>query len=169
MLNIETRDAQCRRWDTGPAVTFTSCLDLHNLSGEAVVGAQFVSFGSRTAYLDHTVHFDPPLGAGEVAPVCMQVEGAVPGEEFCFYVLLQHAAAGGANGQWNGCVTAGCLRVPPCPHGSTCDFNGDGLVNGADLGFLLAAWGACPQCAADVTGDGVVDGADLGLLLAAWS
>jgi hypothetical protein len=24
------------------------------------------------------------------------------------------------------------------------DLNGDGVVNGADLGILLGAWGACP-------------------------
>jgi len=52
------------------------------------------------------------------------------------------------------------------------DLNGDGVVNGADLGLLLAEWGACPrpgECAADLDDDGVVGGADLGLLLAAWS
>jgi len=43
------------------------------------------------------------------------------------------------------------------------------LVNGADLGFLLAAWGACPApCPADLDGNGQVDGADLSALLAAW-
>jgi hypothetical protein len=45
------------------------------------------------------------------------------------------------------------------------DLNGDGMVNGADLGALLAAW---DTPAADLTGDGTTDGADLGLLLAAW-
>lgn len=49
------------------------------------------------------------------------------------------------------------------------DFNGNGLVNGADLGLMLAAWGACAGCPEDMNGDGVVNGADLGLLLAAWS
>ena len=49
------------------------------------------------------------------------------------------------------------------------DFNGDGRVDGADLGLLLASWGACSSpCDPDLTGDGNVDGADLGLLLAAW-
>ncbi|MHC4976918.1 MAG: dockerin type I domain-containing protein, partial [Planctomycetota bacterium] len=46
------------------------------------------------------------------------------------------------------------------------DFNGDGFVNGADLGLLLANWGLAG--AADLNGDGTVNGADLGLLLAAW-
>lgn len=52
------------------------------------------------------------------------------------------------------------------------DLNNDAIVDGADLGLLLAAWGDCPiddPCGADINGDGVVDGADLGLLLASWS
>lgn len=48
------------------------------------------------------------------------------------------------------------------------DLNGDGAVNGADLGLLLGAWGACGGCAADLDGDGAVTGSDLGLLLGAW-
>lgn len=51
------------------------------------------------------------------------------------------------------------------------DFNGDGLVDGADLNLLLASWGACPvdePCPADINHDGVVDGADLNSLLGAW-
>ena len=35
------------------------------------------------------------------------------------------------------------------------------------LGILLAAWGG--DGPADLTGDGIVDGADLGVLLAAWT
>ena len=49
------------------------------------------------------------------------------------------------------------------------DLNGDGAVNGLDLGLFLAQWGACSgACTADLTGDGVVNGADLGLLMVAW-
>ena len=46
------------------------------------------------------------------------------------------------------------------------DLNGDGVVDGADLGLLLGAWGASGPT--DLNGDGVTDGADLGLLLGAW-
>lgn len=50
------------------------------------------------------------------------------------------------------------------------DLNGDGAVNGADLGILLAAWGPCAApCAADFDNDGTVGGADLGVLLAGWT
>ena len=47
------------------------------------------------------------------------------------------------------------------------DFNGDGLVNGADLGLLIGSWGT--NGLGDLNGDGTVDSADLGLLLALWS
>jgi hypothetical protein len=47
------------------------------------------------------------------------------------------------------------------------DLTCDGIVDGADLGLLLGAWGAA-DCLADLNHDGSVDGADLGLLLAAW-
>jgi len=46
------------------------------------------------------------------------------------------------------------------------DFNGDGLVNGLDLGILLSAWGSAQG---DINGDGLTDGADLGLVLGAWT
>jgi len=49
------------------------------------------------------------------------------------------------------------------------DLDGDGVVDGADLGLLLGAWDSTTNAAADLNGDGVVDGADLGLLLGAWS
>ncbi len=48
------------------------------------------------------------------------------------------------------------------------DLNGDGIVDGADLGLLLAAWDS-DDADADLNGDGTVDGADLGLLLANWT
>lgn len=49
------------------------------------------------------------------------------------------------------------------------DLNGDGIVNGADLGLLLGSWGVCAGCPADLNGDGIVNGADLGLMLGAWT
>jgi hypothetical protein len=57
------------------------------------------------------------------------------------------------------------------PDGCECiaDLNDDGVVQGADLGLMLAAWGSVPAgVAADINRDGAVDGNDLGLLLAGW-
>jgi hypothetical protein len=49
------------------------------------------------------------------------------------------------------------------------DVNGDGRVDGADLGVLLASWGnATAWGEADLNGDCIVNGVDLGRLLAAW-
>ena len=47
------------------------------------------------------------------------------------------------------------------------DLDGDGVVGGADLGLLLAAWGSA-DTDADLDGNGTVDGSDLGLMLASW-
>jgi hypothetical protein len=58
------------------------------------------------------------------------------------------------------------VKVPSAP-ANPADLNGDGSVNGADLGQLLGAWGTPGP--GDLDGDGSVTGADLGLLLAAWS
>ena len=49
------------------------------------------------------------------------------------------------------------------------DVNNDGIVNGADLGILLASWGPV-TCGSiyDLNGSCTVDGADLGILLSNW-
>ena len=61
---------------------------------------------------------------------------------------------------------------PAQTSGCVGDLNLDGVVNGADLGLLLGAWGVCPGgttgCIGDLNNDGVVNGADLGLMLGAW-
>ena len=44
----------------------------------------------------------------------------------------------------------------------------DGFVNGADLGYVIADWGVCPDCLGDLNDDGVVTGADLGLMISAF-
>ena len=51
--------------------------------------------------------------------------------------------------------------------GSGADLNGDGRVDGADLGLLLSQWGSSGS--ADLNGDGTVDGGDIGLMLVEWS
>ena len=55
-----------------------------------------------------------------------------------------------------GFVDDGCLG----------DLNGDGSVDGADMGLLLAGWST--NGVGDLNGDGMIDGADVGLLLAYW-
>jgi hypothetical protein len=56
------------------------------------------------------------------------------------------------------------LSVMPA---ASADLNGDGWVDGADLGLLLLQWGGAGS--GDLDGNGIVDGGDLGLLLLAWT
>lgn len=63
----------------------------------------------------------------------------------------------------------GVPRRPGADPASFCpaDFNGDGAVDGADLGRLLGAWGSNDGWY-ELSGDAAIGGADLGLLLQAW-
>ena len=63
------------------------------------------------------------------------------------------------------CVNA-AIKICPPPCGGKCpgDFNNDGLVNGGDIGLLLAGWNS-PGCT-DLNTSGTTDGGDLGQLLA---
>jgi enediyne biosynthesis protein E4 len=52
-----------------------------------------------------------------------------------------------------------------------CDLDGNGTVDGADLGLFLSVWGplgASSDRKADFDNNGDVDGADLGVLLTSW-
>ena len=80
--------------------------------------------------------------------------------------------AQGHNGTWvpftnpypNHHSTGGAAWIPePCP----ADLNGDGVIDLADLGILLADFGCMGgTCPGDIDGDGDTDLADLGILLA---
>ena len=54
------------------------------------------------------------------------------------------------------------------PEAAKGDLDGNGIIDGADLGILLSAFGS-GEPSADLDGNGTVDGGDLGALLAAWS
>lgn len=71
-------------------------------------------------------------------------------------------------GGYNGASGTGTLSVS-CKPLSVCegDLDGNGAVDGGDLGTLLGAWGTA-SAVADLDGNGIVDGADLGILLGAW-
>ena len=47
------------------------------------------------------------------------------------------------------------------------ELNGDGYVDGADLGILLSNWGSDAEFY-DLNGDDTTDGKDIGILLANW-
>ncbi len=52
------------------------------------------------------------------------------------------------------------------PAASPADLDGNGRVDGGDLGLLFAAWGSAQP---DLDGSGSVDGGDLGILLQEWT
>lgn len=57
-------------------------------------------------------------------------------------------------------------RVLWGPSACMADLDGNGVVDGADVGVLLAGWGGAGS--ADLDGSGAVDGADLGVLISSW-
>ncbi len=63
----------------------------------------------------------------------------------------------------------GAYERPLVNDGCPADLNGDGFVDGADLGILLGEWGTLGGYdIADFDSNGIVDGADLGFLLGEW-
>jgi hypothetical protein len=61
-------------------------------------------------------------------------------------------------------MTGTIIVRPPAIPG---DLDGNGVVNGADLGILLGAWNQAGPT--DLSGDGTTNGADLGILLGNWT
>jgi len=67
--------------------------------------------------------------------------------------------------------TANSVKVRfPDSTGIVGDLDGNGSVDGSDLGILLSSWGPCEKlcCFGDLDGDQQVDGSDLGVLLSNW-
>jgi hypothetical protein len=60
-------------------------------------------------------------------------------------------------------VIDGPPQVPACPG----DLDGDGSVNGVDLGIILGNWDTANPIS-DLNGDGATNGLDLGILLGGW-
>jgi len=60
------------------------------------------------------------------------------------------------------------INVPPDLPGPEADINDDGVVDGLDLGILLAQWGTAHP-GADLDDNGIVNGLDLGILLSQWT
>lgn len=88
-----------------------------------------------------------------------------------FCLLLTEAQAQTAGASWRGPGTT-CADASGDGTADACarpgDLNGDGFVNGDDLGLLLGAWGTA-SALADLNRDGIVDADDLGIQLANWT
>lgn len=131
----------------------------------------------------------PPSGAGySFTPTVINTGALPPGGSMNVGPLTLNFTVPpvpGPNGQWELQVPVSLHNVnlatccdsilvlrgsAPCEPSCSPDLNGDGVVNGADLGIMLGAWGTSGAgTCADLDGNGVVNGGDLGILLGAWS
>jgi T5SS/PEP-CTERM-associated repeat protein len=83
-------------------------------------------------------------------------------------IAVSLGGSGGSLSQFGG--SAGSVSVKSSS-GASCgvgDITCDGVVDSADLGALLSAWGSA-DAASDLNDDGVVDSGDLGILLSNWT
>jgi hypothetical protein len=144
--------------------TLTRVAVRNNYSNNLIGGVSWFALGSATATAmldDCTVTGNSALvtqgGIGISAPTSGTPTITLRGTEAC-----DNAPRPNVSGLWadlGGNVICDCAG----------DLTFDGVVNGADLGILLSAWGACGgSCASDLNRDGVVNGADLGAMLSEW-
>jgi hypothetical protein len=120
-------------------------------------------------------------------PQYVQLPFVLPGQTFpiAFTIKFPGAPPVDADGNWTTTISLSmhsanlslCCKIfvdftspAVCSSGVLGDLNGDGLIDGADLGIMLADWGTVPLggCPSDLNGDGQVDGADLGIVLSVW-
>jgi len=131
------------------ALVIDGTLDL-SVEGVATVsfsGAESIADGGPVDLPFEDIPFGLPTLSGDTANLLLS--GTVTDVAVAFDIDFTIVASGA----FDTCIPA--------------DLNCDGVVDGADLGILLNAWGTGDPVA-DLNGDGVVDGADLGELLNAW-
>jgi hypothetical protein len=136
----------------------------NNYSNNLIGGVSWFALGSATATAmldDCTVTGNSALvtqgGIGISAPATGTPTISLRGTNVC-----NNTPRPNVSGAW---ADLGGNTICDC----TGDLTADGIVNGADLGVMLSAWGGCTGgCAADLNRDGVVNGADLGVLLNNW-
>ena len=148
-------------WQGEGSTTVVDALFSDNVA--AVGGAIYSAHGSGALLLD-TVGY---CGNGEAAISGDVVElGPVVGSDACIdcdgsgvidVIEIARGDLVDADGDGTVDLCESCLG----------DIDGDGMVDGSDLGILLFEWGAGPS-AADLDGDGQVSGSDLGILLFEW-
>lgn len=70
--------------------------------------------------------------------------------------------------EWRNLTKAELEENGPYVGDCNADLDGNDVVDGADVGLLLADWGSDVDGPSDIDQDGDVDGADIGLLLSEW-
>lgn len=160
---IRYQDGTWTIYDPSNSPMITAEVHGLDIREDGVIGMSLSKFQSLTPFPNGVVLFDPTPGA-ETWDIYTYEDDGLP-----HYQLGDVEFDSGGN-LWVSTISEGVTRInvgrtTPAP---SPDLNGDGVVDGADLGLLLAAWGTSSP-AADLNQDGVIDGADLGALLAAWS
>ncbi len=128
------------------------------LSIAIVLASAHISYGIRPAFAGDSRQGQQALllpgGKSEAGPIAIHAYLGSP-------VLPAHSAADmyQLKPSWF-----------PCVGGCTGDLNLDGVVDSADLGLLIGAWGTDGSIVdgSDLDGDGEVGASDLGLLIARW-
>lgn len=177
----KTRGGRGRRW-LGAVLVIVGAFAAAGAEGASTVNVQAIDF----EYYPYTIHAMP----GDTVRWQFFSGGT--------HTVTSGSATGcNANGMFNGFLSAGnptfFYTIPAStapgtinyfcvPHCSSQmrgeiiimrlgDITLDGVINAADLGALLGAWGDCRtpnNCPADLNNDGTVDAADLGILLGNW-
>jgi hypothetical protein len=132
-------------------------------SGVSPTGASSVQFELTRSGSTMTMSYD--AGAGSVIVHTITAPELAGPMTLSLFQLDEFTSGAAYSVTYDDLVIEGTLAA------TSTDLDGDGAVDGADLGLLLSAWGECPLgcCDADLNGDGEIDGADLGLLLGSWT
>ena len=115
-----------------------------------------------------TLNYAVNGGAAQTAPMPWngnnQWRGVIPVQAIGAVVVYWVTAT-----DWSGNLGTGASKTYTVPTPiDPADLDRNGVVNGADLGLLLGAWGP-GSGPADLDRNGEVNGADLGLMLGSWS
>ncbi len=150
------------RWNLSASGTVLSIVDLGATPGAPGSSAEVIAADGRIGGNsgDAAVLF----GAGGTVDLNTRIPAA-SGWQLTHVTAMGNGGRIVGRGRLNGIPRGFVLEPAPL----SADFNHDGVVDGADLGVLLGAWGPCKNCPADLDGNGIVDGADLGSLLGAWT
>jgi hypothetical protein len=159
---------------SGPVQTYQIIdLEMRVTGGLAPVLHSYTGSGQYTIIngiiQTHQLTLDLTSDKGEVLHLD---SGMIPGGEAFPDIVadLANILIENCYGQWFS------LAASPAPAPNPADLNGDGVVNGLDLGILLNQWTGASGilcgpicCPADLNGDCLVNGLDLGILLANWT
>jgi hypothetical protein len=149
----------CENPGTPSISTFTLTPEQFN----AAIGAD----GALRVVMEPSIAVDPAgCNGGTWIEASLDYIGALPADCNANGLLdsCEIAAGYSPDSNQNGVVDTCESLLLDCPT----DFNQSGSTDGADLGILLAAWGATGQPGVDLNHDGIINGADLGALLANW-